>query len=104
MATRSVIKVEGFTNAQLYKHYDGYPDGTLPWLEKFNTQFTLRRGEDPSYKFAQLIRSSVFMKDEFSLDESTDTGWGVFGYNDNLGQEFEYLLKSDGTVTYRLIE
>jgi hypothetical protein len=104
MATRSVIKVEGLTNAQLYKHYDGYPGATLPWLEKFNTQFTQRRGEDPSYKFAQLIRSTVFMKDEFNLDESTDTGWGVVGYSDNLGQEFEYLLKSDGTVTYRQIE
>jgi hypothetical protein len=104
MATRSVIKVEGFTTAQLYKHWDGYPDSTLPWLEKFNREFTEKRGDDKSYKFAQLIRSSVFMQEEFGLDSSTDTGWGVVGYSDNLGQEFEYLLKSDGTVTYRQIE
>lgn len=100
MATRSVIKVEGFTTAQLYKHWDGYTEATLPWLEKFNQQFTEKRGDDPSYKFAQLIRSSVLMAEEFGLDESTETGWGVFEYNDDMGQEYEYTLHTDGTVTY----
>ena len=100
MATRSVIKVEGFNTAQLYKHWDGYPSATLPWLQKFNNQFTETRGEDPSYKFAQLIRSSVFMKDEFGLDDSTDSGWGLIGYDDNCGQEYEYTLHTDGSVSY----
>jgi len=101
MATRSVIKVEDFTSVQLYKHWDGYPEATLPWLEEFNKQFAENRGKDPSYKFAQLIRSSVFMKDEFGLDESTETGWGVVGYNDDMGQEYEYTLHTDGTVAYK---
>lgn len=104
MATRSVIKVEGFTTAQLYKHWDGYPDSTLPWLEKFNREFTEKRGDDKSYKFAQLIRSSVFMQEEFRLDESTTTGWGVVGYDSDCGEEFIYTLHSDGTVTYKSVD
>jgi hypothetical protein len=104
MATRSVIKVEGFTTAQLYKHWDGYPDSTLPWLEKFNREFTEKRGDDKSYKFAQLIRSSVFMQEEFGLDSSTETGWGVVGYDADCGEEFVYTLHNDGTVTYKSVD
>ncbi len=98
MATRSVIKVEGFTTAQLYKHWDGYPDATLPWLEKFNSEFTQNRGVDSTYKFAQLLRSSVSMADEFGLDKSTDTGWGVYPFGTDNGQEYEYILMDDGSV------
>lgn len=104
MATRAIIKVEGVNNCALYKHWDGYPSGTLPWLEKFNKEFTEKRGNDPSYKMAQLLRSSVKMAEEFGLDDSDFTGWGVVGRNDDMGQEFEYLLNADGTVTYKNAE
>jgi hypothetical protein len=98
MATRSTITVEGISYAKLYKHWDGYPSATLPWLEKFNAQFTDRRGDDPEYKFAQLIRSSVYMADEFGLDESTETGWGVVPIDHS--ESYNYVLHSDGSVTY----
>lgn len=103
MATPAVIKVEGFNSAKLYKHWDGYPSSTLPWLESFNQQFTTKRGNDPNYKFAQLIRSSVFMAEEFKLDDSTETGWGVIPFYDNWGQ-YEYTLHADGSVTYKPID
>lgn len=99
MATRAVIIVPGIP-VKLYKHWDGYPSGTLPWLEKFNKKFTQERGIDPNYKFAQLIRSSVRMAEEFNLDLSHHTGWGVMKINVRCGEEYTYTLQDDGTVTY----
>ena len=100
MATRAKINVEGITYASLYKHWDGYPDGTLHWLEKFNREFTNERGDDSEYKFAQLIRSSVLMGEEFGLDTSTTTGWGIIPREEAWGVQYEYTLHSDGSVTY----
>ena len=102
MGTSAKIKVEGLKSEGLdiavYKHYDGYPEGTLPWLEKFNKEFAKNRGDDPSYKFAQLLRSSAIDGDEFNLDDSTTTGWGVVD-SANAYAEYTYLLKTDGSVT-----
>jgi hypothetical protein len=101
MATRATISVEGLElPIQLYKHWDGSPQSTLPWLEKFNREFTQSRGEDPEYKFAQLIRSSVTMSEEFGLDTSTHTGWGVVSKGESWGANFHYTLHIDGTVAY----
>jgi hypothetical protein len=97
MGTHAVIRVEGLDAVELYKHYDGYPSATLPWLEKFNSEFTKNRGDDASYKFAQLIRSSVYMGSEFDLDESRYTGWGVTKQDENCC-DYLYVLKKDGTV------
>lgn len=101
MATRATIIVEGFTIAKLYKHWDGYPDSTLPWLKKFNEDFTKERGFDPSYKFAQLIRSSVRDAEEFGLDSSEYTGWGVVPVDADMDQDFEYRLLNNGEVTFK---
>ncbi len=98
MATRATIKIEGLEGICLYKHWDGYPESTLPWLEKFHTQFLSERGNDPEYEFAQLIRSSVLMAEEFELDTSTTTGWGVF--NSNVDVQYRYILRQDGSVAY----
>ncbi len=76
MSTNAIIKVEGLPNVALYKHWDGNPEATLPWLQKFNKEFTEKRAFDPNYKFAQLIRSSAFDQKEFRLDGSKETGWG----------------------------
>ena len=54
MATRCTIKIEGIDYAKVYKHWDGYPDATLRWLEEFNRNFSKNRGDDPAYKLAQL--------------------------------------------------
>jgi len=99
MATRCTIKVEGLTFAKVYKHWDGYPEGTLDWLEEFNSEFTKGRGfNDSSYKLAQLLRSSVRVADVFSLDESKFTGWGVVPFDNDCGEDYEYLLRTDGSV------
>ncbi len=96
MATNAIINVEGFHVCTLYKHYDGDTMSTLPWLEKFNQEFTEKRGHDPEYKMAQLIRSSALMAEEFSLDKSTETGWGMLSFTTEA--EFVYTLMKDGTV------
>jgi hypothetical protein len=101
MATRCTIKIQGLTYAKVYKHWDGYPDDMLPWLTAFNTAFAKERGDDCQYKFAQLLRSSCRDASEFDLDNSIFTGWGVVGYRADMGQEYEYILKKDGTVTYK---
>ncbi|MCK9541168.1 MAG: hypothetical protein M0R03_03960 [Novosphingobium sp.] len=96
MSTRAIIKIEGFKVAKVYKHYDGYPEGMIEWLTKFNEEFAKERGDDPSYKFAQLLRHSTrwFPTDGF-------LGWGVVEYKCSCGEDFEYVLKKDGTVTFK---
>lgn len=101
MATRSTVKIEGITFAKMYKHWDGHPQHMLPWLEQFNRRFTEIRGEDPEYKFAQLLRSST--EPEFKLDTSKSTGYGIIPYDSTSGEEYEYTLHNDGTVSYKTI-
>ncbi len=101
MATRATITLENFNTCKLYKHWDGYPSATLPWLESFNKKFTGARGVDNEYKFAQLIRSSAKDAKEFDLDDNITTGWGVVPISADMDAEFEYRLMLDGTVTYK---
>ena len=98
MSTSATIKIEGGKNFALYKHFDGYPEATLKWLEKFNKEFTENRGNDISYKKAQLVRSSIKDAEEFNLDASEYTGWGIFDDSDECYVEFEYTLMADGSV------
>lgn len=100
MATPAIIRIEGVEYAQVYKHWDGDPRAMLPWLENFNTKFTEHRGDDPQYKFGQLLRSSERDAESFKLDDSEFTGWGVVEYMDTCGAAFIYTLHNDGTVTY----
>jgi len=97
MSTNAVIQVEGIDFAEVYKHWDGYPEATLPFLEAFNKDFAKHRGDDPTYKFAQLLRDTVRRQDEFNLDPSCHTGWGVYAKDEGYW-EFKYILKSDGSV------
>jgi hypothetical protein len=98
MATRATIQLEGYNVAKLYKHWDGYPEATLQWLEDFNKDFVENRGDDPEYKFAQLIRSSAFDCEKYGLDESRHTGWGVYAMDSRYNGEYQYRLMKDGTV------
>ena len=100
MATRALIKVENFTVCAFYKHWDGYPEATVAWLKEFNEAFTKQRGDDPQYKMAQLIRSSALMQAKFELDPSATTGWGVVEHDVDMGQDYTYVLKTDGSVTH----
>jgi len=102
MATRCTIKIQDLTFAKVYKHWDGYPEHILPWLETFNKEFSELRGVDPEYKFAQLLRSST--NSDYDLDPSTETGWGVVPYEEDLDEDYEYTLLDDGRVKYEKVE
>ena len=101
MGTRAFIKVEG-TPVALYKHFDGYPEGTLPWLVEFHSSFIENRGVDPDYEIAQLVRSSVLLADKYGLDDSKLTGWGLYviDNDEEIGGmiSYVYTLKNDGTI------
>lgn len=101
MATRATIIVEGQPSVKAYKHWDGYEEATLPWLEEFNKTFTEERGDDPDYKLAQLLRSSAFDAKKYSLDPSRNTGWGIVPIKADMWEEYEYHLHSDGRVSVK---
>lgn len=103
MATRSTIKIEGLKFAKLYKHWDGYPEAMMPFLTKFNEDFTktaVKGVDEPTYKLAQLIRATERLKDEFNLDDSIDSGYAVVRFNEVERGEYEYVLKKDGSVSF----
>lgn len=112
MATRATIYVDGIDTVKVYKHWDGYPEATLPWLEDFNKAFRKERGErfrvcplhEPGYKFAQLLRSSARDAGKYHLDSNPHTGWKVVGINDYCMEEHEYHLLADGTVIHLPVE
>jgi hypothetical protein len=101
MGTRSKIQVEGCKHSEIYKHWDGYPDAMMQWLQDFNQDFANNRGNDPDYKLAQLLRFSITHADKYELDPSPYTGWGITKFGSNCGEEYLYILKADGTVTYK---
>tara|TARA_R100000655_G_scaffold101532_1_gene146767 strand:+ start:261 stop:623 length:363 start_codon:yes stop_codon:yes gene_type:complete len=100
MSTNAIIRIEGIDFAQVYKHWDGYPQATLPWLKAFNEKFASERGSDPEYKLAQLLRSSAFEAKTFNLDDSKLTGWGLSPFQDpeKCGAVFVYTLEDNGGV------
>ena len=104
MATRATIIVEGQPSVKAYKHWDGYPEATLAWLEEFNKSFAEARGDDPEYKLAQLLRSSAFDAEKYNLDPSRDTGWGIIPINADVWEEYEYFLRHDGSVDCKPVE
>lgn len=96
MATRSTIKIEGVNYAKIYKHWDGYPDGMVDWLNEFNADFNKQRGDDPEYKFAQVLRFAQREGERFNLDMNKHTGWGVVPFDNDCWEEYEYILTSTG--------
>ncbi len=109
MSTNAIIRIEtNDTNSPIQrlgvlKYWDGYPSATLPWLEEFNIGFSRTRGDDPEYKLAQLLRSSAFLADEYKLDDSKHTGWGVISSTYTTAS-FVYTLHIDGTVSFLNME
>lgn len=98
MSTPAIIILDDKNyDLALYKHFDGYPEATLAWLKKFNSEFT--RQDDSQYKFAQLVRSSAFLAEEFYLDVSDQTGWGIVDKKIDRFGDYLYTLNVDGTVT-----
>lgn len=100
MATRCTVKIAGFDTCKIYIHWDGYPEHKLAFLQAFNVDFWMNRGNDGSYKAAQLLRATALRQEEFGLDSSTHTGYGIVDYNSDCGEEYEYMLEVDGSVNY----
>lgn len=100
MATRCTVKIEGITFAKLYIHWDGDPEAKLPFLEAFNKDFEANRPNDIEYKFAQLLRATYRLQDEYNLDSSIYTGYGIIPYGSDAGEDYEYTLHKNGSVTY----
>ena len=100
MGTRALINIEGVDFASIYKHWDGYPEGMMDWLEDFNSKFSKNRGDDPEYKFAQLIRYTGKYDKDWGIDDSETTGYGVVPHNAEVWQDYTYTLHADGTVTH----
>jgi hypothetical protein len=100
MSTSAIIKVEGINFVELYKHWDGDPESTLPWLEDFNHRFVEQRDDDLVYKIAQILRDSIVNLENFNLDGSPTTGWGLVEPGMTGGIEYTYTLHIDGSVTY----
>ena len=102
MATRATIAVKGVDYVKIYKHFDGYPEGMIEWLTDFNDRFNKERGDDPQYKFAQLLRFSSKYSKKYNLDESEYTGYGVVPIDADCGEQYEYKLYNDGVIVLDL--
>ena len=100
MPTRAFVRVENFHLCGLYKHSGGSPENILPFLEEFNKKFTKERGVDNEQKMAQLLRATMKRAKKYKFDTSLEYGYALFPVGADLGQEFEYLLKEDGSVIY----
>lgn len=65
MATRAVIKIEGVNFAQIYKHWDGYPEATLPWLEAFNSSFERKEVMIQHISLPNYLEIPLYLKRNF---------------------------------------
>jgi len=101
MLNPTVVRINGFNTIEIYIHRVISQDLFLKWLNEFNSGFAKQRGNDSSYKFAQLLRSSVFDADKFALDKNILYGWEVLKTNSADESYFDYLyvLNNDGTVS-----
>lgn len=117
MSTRCHIRVKEANSklypCMIYKHSDGYPERTLPFLEKFTKRFFKERGDDAEYYLAQLLRhwaiedqkesenNEWYKENEKYLPKNQFYGWGVCLTSDPHG-DIEYLYTVDlatGKVT-----
>lgn len=70
MSTRCHIQVKSQGKIYpciIYKHSDGYPEGTLPFLEAFTKRFFDQRGDDPEYFVAQYLRQLAITEQEDAI-------------------------------------
>lgn len=97
MSTRSVIRFKNDeVGTMIYKHWDGYPSATIPWLCTKIKEFTEVRKNDYSYFFAYVLKNIFNDAKEFGLDDSKFTGWGLLKHDDraarSLGVDYVYTV------------
>lgn len=83
--------------ANIYRHYDGYPEEVLPDLEKFfsevEAQTSDTRFNDPSYLAAKFV---VWQASQYSLSEKPLAFLGI-GVTQQDAEDGEYTYKVDCT-------
>lgn len=101
MDNPTVVRVYGVKGIELFIQRAVSQDLVKEWLEEFNMDFNINRGDDPEYKFAQLGRSSVLKAEKFNLDTDDVHGWEVRmpDLKDTDYYDYLYILHSDGTVS-----
>lgn len=89
MATRSIIKfTDGDDMIGVYKHWDGYPDVTVPMIQEFVKWNGMRNG-DLEYTVANFC----FWYKHEGEERDYHTGIGVLSNaNADRGQEYEYIV------------
>ena len=101
MATTSIIAIDGHEEIGIYKHYDGYPSGMIPWLKDFHGDYLKNGGWDPSYELAQLLRYSARFYDKYNgLDDDWYNSWGIVKTKDYL-TNYKYTLCEKGIKIYK---
>lgn len=96
----AVVRVQGLPQVELFVHRVISVDLFEEWLREFNEAFCNERGFDPQYKFAQLLRSSVFDADKFAIDTNCIYGWEVLPQCniEDSSHDYLYILNNDGTI------
>lgn len=110
MSTRAVIKLDD-CNIQIYKHSDGYPEDVMPVLKEFTKMFFEKRGHDPEYFIAQLLRAFAARDRDECIEkhglehvskylyDQDYLGWGVMSVGaGNCGADYVYRVDQDGTI------
>jgi hypothetical protein len=89
MSTRSIIKfTDGEDTIAVYKHWDGYPESTVPLLQEF-CKWNGGRNGDLEYTVANFC----FWYKHEGEERNYHTGIGVLTQIDaNRGQEYEYVV------------
>ena len=99
MSTRSIIKFcyDDTDHISVYKHWDGYPESTVPLIQEF-LKWNGSRNGDLSYTVANFCYWFKSNRDNPSLDGDDDnhhTGLGILSSGDvnpNVGEEFVYTV------------
>ena len=95
MSTSATITV-GTSGILIYKHWDGYKEGVLPWLVPFVREFMAKRGMDSEYMLARILERGI----KVTGDSDNVTGWGLTT-SDAYCADFEYTVKQDGRVSVK---
>lgn len=95
--TKALISVEGLEGVYLLRLNDGGSEVFEKFLNRFNTQYENSRKNDPFFKMAQLIRSTIM------IDKDPIFGWAVYNHK-RVQHDYEYILKSNGSVTQKKVD
>lgn len=105
MSTRCHIRVKDADGklhpCMIYKHSDGYPSGTLPFLEGFTKKFWVDRRDDCQYFIAQYLIQNAIAEEMKAIQEAnTDRRALLSRVDDFCGFGVCLTLNPHGDVEY----